>query len=101
MTITTKRPAEPATQRLADLIKTELARQETTCQEAAREAMLPADAFRTVLKGRRPNIDRADELCTALGISMTIGVERDPADRSRNDPDAAGAGPGRGSSAAC
>ena len=96
MIITTKRPTEPATQRLAALIETKLTRQGMTCQEAAREAMLPADAFRTVLKGRRPNIDRADELCTALGISMTIGVERDPTDRSRNDPDAAGAAPGTG-----
>ena len=96
MTITTKRPTEAATERLAALIETELARQGTTCQEAARKAMLPADAFRTVLKGRRPNIDRADELCTALGISMTIGVERDPTDRSQNDPDATGAAPGTG-----
>ena len=37
--------------------------------------MLPADAFRTVPKGRRPNIDRADELCTALGVTLTIGTE--------------------------
>ena len=66
-------PNAPASSRLAQLIESELAQRGLTCQEAAREAKLPADAFRTVLKGRKPNIDRADELCSALGITMTIG----------------------------
>ena len=76
--VTTRRPTEPATDRFAAVIEAELERRGTTCQEAARLAMLPADAFRTVLKGKRPNIDRADELCTALGISFTLGVPQKP-----------------------
>ena len=92
------------TDRLKRLIEAELDRQNLTDEEAAREARLPGNAFRALRKGHRPSIDRADELCTALGISMTIGVERNPTDRSRNHPDAAGADPGTGyraSSAAC
>ena len=73
MSATNRRPNAPASSRLAQLIESELAQRGLTCQEAAREAKLPADAFRTVLKGRKPNIDRADELCSALGITMTIG----------------------------
>ena len=64
-----------ATNRLKQLIETELARQGITGSEAAREARLPAKAFQSLLrKGKRPTLDRADELCRALGISMTIGV---------------------------
>ena len=61
--------------RLQSLIEAELKRQDLTEQEAAREARLPANAFRAVRHGRRPSVDRADELCRALGISMTIGAE--------------------------
>ncbi len=43
-------------------------------RRAAREARLPANAFRGVRRGQRPSIDRADELCRALGITMTIGT---------------------------
>ena len=64
-----------ASRRLANLIEAELAKRGLNCPQAAREARLPADAFRTVLKGHKPNIDRAEELCKALGISMTIGTE--------------------------
>ena len=41
--------------------------------EAASDARLPANAFRGVRKEQRPSIDRADELCRALGVRMTIG----------------------------
>ena len=47
-----------------------------TFSRAAREARLPAKAFQALRHGHRPSIDRADELCRALGISMTIGAER-------------------------
>ena len=56
-----------------ELIESELMRQNLTEEEAAREARLPANAFRGVRKGQRPSIDRADELCKALGITMVIG----------------------------
>ena len=74
-------PREPTvnrstTDRLKGLIETELKRQNLTDQEAAREARLPANAFRALRHGHRPSIDRADELCRALGITMMIGRER-------------------------
>ena len=63
------------TDRLKRLIEAELDRQSLTDEEAAREARLPGNAFRALRKGHRPSIDRAEELCTALGISMMIGPE--------------------------
>ena len=63
-----------ATDRMRRLVEAELDRQRLTDQEAAREARLPANAFRALRKGHRPSIDRADELCRALGIAMTIGA---------------------------
>ena len=63
-----------ATDRLTKLVEDELTRQGLNGEQAAREARLPADAFRgLLLKRQRPSIDRADELCRALGVSMTIG----------------------------
>ena len=56
-----------------DLVDRELSRQGLNGQEVSREARLPADAFRSLRRGYRPTIDRADELCRALGITMMIG----------------------------
>ena len=68
-----------ATNRLARLVEDELARQGLNGEQAAREARLPADAFRgLLLRRQRPSIDRADELCRSLGISMTIGAKTGP-----------------------
>ncbi len=64
-----------ATDRLKRLIETELDQQELTDEEAAREGKLPGNAARALRKGHRPSIDRADELCRTLGISMTIGTD--------------------------
>ena len=65
-----------ATDRLKHLVRAELTRQELSDARAAREARLPGSVFQSLLRlGKRPTIDRADELCTALGISMTIGVD--------------------------
>ena len=69
-----------ATDLLAGLVEDELARQGLNGEQAAREARLPADAFRgLLLRRQRPSIDRADELCRALGITMTIGGRPDAA----------------------
>lgn len=68
-----------ATDRLAQLVEEELAKQDLNGEQAAREARLPAGVFRALLLRRhRPTIDRADELCRALGISMTIGAKTGP-----------------------
>lgn len=40
------------------------------------QAGLPRDAIRSVLRGHPPNLVRADEICRALGIALTIGVRR-------------------------
>ena len=66
-------PNRSTTDRLKGLIEAELKRQNLTDQEAAREARLPANAFRALRHGHRPSIDRAAELCRAIGITMTIG----------------------------
>ena len=62
------------TERLAQLIEAELGKQDLTPEEAAREGRLPEKAFQSLLRnGHRPTIDRAEELCRAIGITMTIG----------------------------
>lgn len=66
-----------ATDRLAKLVADELKRQGLNGEQAAREAKLPADAFRgLLLRRQRPSFDRADELCRALGVTITIGSTR-------------------------
>ena len=64
-----------ATDRLVRIVDSELMRRGVNGQEGAREARLPADAFRSLRRGHRPTIDRADELCRALGITMRIGSD--------------------------
>ena len=64
-----------ATDRLKALITTELDRRDLTDEEAAREARLPGNAFRALRKGHRPSLDRAEELCLALGLKFTLGTE--------------------------
>ena len=77
-----------ATERLARLVEEELARQGLNGEQAAREARLPAEAFRgLLLKRHRPSIDRADELCRALGITITIGARVKTPDGERGNDD--------------
>ncbi len=75
MTAKSRKLHRSATDRLIKIIESELTKRGVNGQEIAREARLPADAFRALRRGYRPTIDRADELCKALGISMTIGTE--------------------------
>ena len=71
----TRRVNRSTTDRLSRLVEAELKRQRLTAEEAARAARLPAKVFRALLRHRqRPALDRADEICRALGISMTIGA---------------------------
>ena len=74
MTKKKRRINRSATDRLREVIEAELDRQGLAGEEAAREARLPANSFRSLLrKGHRPSIDRAEELLLALGISMILG----------------------------
>ena len=77
----TTKPTGPVSRRLAELVEAELKQRGWSTNRAATEAGLPHDAFRSLLRGHKPNIDRAHEVCKALGISMAIGMET-PA----NDP---------------
>ena len=64
----------------------ELARQAISDARAPREADLPGSVFQSLLRlGKRPTLDRADEICRGLGISMTIGVTAPCADAERDD----------------
>ena len=47
-------------------------RQDVTNEEAARDARLPGNVFRAMRNAHRPSVDRADELCLALGITITL-----------------------------
>ena len=72
-----------ATDRLRKLIQAELTRQNLSEQEAAREARLPANAFRALRTGHRPSLDRAEELLCALGIAgFCIGIRDEVQDES-------------------
>lgn len=73
---TPKGASQSPTDKLKRLVEAELTRRGFSHARAAREAQLPGSVFQSLLRlGKRPTIDRADELCAALGISMTIGVE--------------------------
>ena len=86
MTTKKRKINRATTKRLAQLIEAELSKQELTPEEAAREGRLPEKAFRSLLRhGHRPTIDRADELCRALGISMTIGTNGPTSDGGRGN----------------
>ena len=75
-----------ATDRLQNVINGELFRRNITAEEAARNARLPAAAFRSVVRKRnRPGIDRADALLRALGLSMTLGVRPPSTDSGSDD----------------
>ena len=69
MTKTGKTVNRSATDRLCRLIEAELARQELTAEEVAREARLPSKAFRSLLRhGHRPTLDRTPPGSGAAGV---------------------------------
>ena len=68
------------TERLKNLIDAELARRKLTDEQAARDAKLPSKAFRALRNGHRPSVDRADELCRALGVTMVLGQDAQSTD---------------------
>ena len=46
---------------------------------AVRRAGLKRDAIRSIFRGRSPSIERAHEICTALGVEFRIGAAERPA----------------------
>ena len=63
MSATNRGPDQAASVRLRRLIENGLTRRGWTAQEAAREAKLPADAFRTVLNGAKNPTSIASRSC--------------------------------------
>ena len=83
---TQRTTSRSTTVRLMRLVQAELARQGISDARASREAHLPGSVFQSLLRlGKRPRLDRADEICRAVGISMTIGVSSPRADAERDD----------------
>lgn len=78
------KPTGPVSRRLAKQIAAQMKKRGWRPTQAATEAGLPHDAFRSILRGHKPNIDRAEEVCKALGITMVIGIERPTNTESTN-----------------
>ena len=64
------------------------------------QAGLPRDSIRSVLRGHPPNVLRADEICRALGITLTIGARGAPPQSVDESSDSRRANPPAGSSGA-
>lgn len=77
MTTKNRKVNRDATDRLARLVATELKRQGVTEAEVARQARLPRDVFRSLRRGYRPTVDRADQLLRALHRRMVLGDDAD------------------------
>lgn len=60
----------------ADIVRRELKERQTTAIKEARRAGLGRDSIRSVLRGRLPSVDRAAEICDALGLEFYIGPAR-------------------------
>ncbi len=60
----------------ADLLDEELKRRGVSPIRKALDAGLNRDAIRSVLRGRVPSVDRAAEICDALGLEFYIGPPR-------------------------
>ena len=78
------KPTGPVSRRLAKRIAAQLKKRGWSPTQAATKAGLPHDAFRSILRGHKPNIDRAEEVCKALGITMVIGIKRPTNTESTN-----------------
>ena len=67
---------ESATDRLKHLVRAELTRRGLSEAGAAREARLPGSVFQSLLRlGKRPTLDRADQIAKALRISLRIPIK--------------------------
>ena len=63
-------------QEFRERIRARLRETGDTPVRVAERAGLPRDSIRSVLRGHEPSISRADEICRALGVTVTIGVRR-------------------------
>lgn len=63
--------------RLSRAIRARLDDQGMSARAAALASDLPIRAVQGVIEGHVPSVDRADEICRALGIEFRIGPRRD------------------------
>ncbi len=63
----------------SEIIETHLRLTKVSPITAARRAGLNRDAIRSVLRGRSPSVDRAQQICSALGLEFYVGPPREPA----------------------
>ena len=63
----------------ARIVQEELRRQGASPISVAQHAGLNRDAIRSVLRGRVPSVDRAAQICEALGLEFYVGPSRDSA----------------------
>ena len=68
--------------RFQALVKDALARTQQSLHGAAVGHGMPRDAIRNVLDGHIPRLDRAEEICRALGLEFYIGPPRQSRDLS-------------------
>ena len=69
------------------MVEKELAVRDVSPVRAARGAGLNRDALRSVLRGRAPSIERAAEVCRALGWALRIEAPRDQQHDRAHNPD--------------
>ena len=81
-----EKPTGRGTRHLLTIVTAYLKKRGLSGRRAATEVGLPEEAFRSLIKGHRPTVDRADELCRALGITMTIGTDEHANDSERVEP---------------
>lgn len=66
----------PPTMRFREIVQQRLKEMGVSPITAARTAGLKRDSIRGILRGRAPSIDRAAEICAALGLEFYIGPAR-------------------------
>ena len=81
-------------------IRARLSEIEGTPAGVAVQVGLPRDSIRSVLRGHPPNVLRADEICRALGITLTIGARGAPPQSADEASDSRRANPPTGSTGA-
>ena len=65
---------------LIDSIREKLAADGLSARAAALNAGLPVRSVQGVLEGHKPSLERAQEICEALGLELYIGPPRTPPD---------------------
>ena len=73
----------------AAAVRTRLKEEGTSVRAAAMRAKIPVRSFQGVLDGQKPSIERAAEICNAVGLEFYIGPPREGA-RGPETADSAG-----------